>query len=138
MVEINSVSREEKSKPVGSAGFFICLALSFCASVLMAIAVAQKTEVAGFWKFIWIGLGFLLSFGASFLLSLAGYSIGNWLRKIAMPDAFFSSGMVDTLAKRLFWSIGPQMIGLGIGLATGQYAGWGLVFGQKILETHGG
>lgn len=130
MVEINSVSHEEKSKPVGSAGFFICLALSFCASVVAAIAIAQKLEVTGFWKFIWISLGFLLSFGASFLLSLAGWSIGDWLRKIAMPDAFFSLGMVDTLKKRLFWLIGPQMIGLGIGLGIGQLAGWALVFGR--------
>jgi len=61
-------------------------------------------------------------------LSYYGALIGNFLRKIAMPDAFFSSGMGDTLKKKFFWAVGPQLIGL---FAT-QWIVWALLFSKEL------
>lgn len=69
----------------------------------MLIVKGEKSY--GFGK---LALGFILSAPLSFIAAL----VGDMLRKIAMPDAFFSSGMGDTLKKKLFWAIGPQVIGL--------------------------
>lgn len=66
--------------------------------------------------------GFMARFFAFFLgtiLAYVGTFIGDILRKIAAPDAFFSSSMMDTLKTKLFWFIGPQVIGALIGGGCG-------------------
>lgn len=49
-----------------------------------------------------------------------GLLIGDFLRRAVMPDAIFTTGGFFGLLKaRLFWGIGPQAIGLFIGVAIG-------------------
>lgn len=53
------------------------------------------------------------------ILGFIGACMGDAIRKFAMPDAFFSSGMIDTIKTKLFWFCGPQLIGLFIGVFLG-------------------
>jgi hypothetical protein len=48
-----------------------------------------------------------------------GALIGDGIRKFAMPDAMLTSGMGETIKAKLFWKIGPQLIGLFLGIAFG-------------------
>jgi uncharacterized membrane protein YvlD (DUF360 family) len=67
------------------------------------------------------------SFGGKFLaviagsiLGLVGALIGDAIRKFARPDAIFTNGgMFQLIWNKLFWLYGPQLIGLGLGVATG-------------------
>lgn len=56
------------------------------------------------------------------LLSSIVWRVGDWLRLAAMPTVFLSRGFLDTLRLRVFWAIGPQVIGLLILAATGCFA----------------
>jgi hypothetical protein len=50
----------------------------------------------------------------------AGALIGDYLRKIARPDAIFTSGgMSEILKQKIFWAVGPQFIGTCVGAAIG-------------------
>lgn len=53
------------------------------------------------------------------VFGVGGVVIGDVARKFARPDAFFSSGMVDTIQTKLFWMLGPQLIGMVIGIRVG-------------------
>jgi hypothetical protein len=44
-----------------------------------------------------------------------GVALGDLFRRIAQPDAFLSSGAMDTFKTKIFWAIGPQFIGWLIG-----------------------
>ena len=57
----------------------------------------------------WLGPLALLSY---VLLSGIVWRVADWLRLVAMPSAFFSSGFVNTLQQRVFWAVGPQFFGL--------------------------
>lgn len=46
------------------------------------------------------------------LLSGIVWRVGDWLRLAAMPTVFLSGGFLETLRLRVFWAIGPQVIGL--------------------------
>ncbi len=60
-----------------------------------------------------------------FIGSYIGALIGDFLRRLALPDSFFTSGgMIDILKTKLFWAIGPQVIGIFIG---------GIIVGSIIL-----
>lgn len=67
------------------------------------------------------------SFGAKVLavivgsaLGLLGALLGDAIRKFAHPDAVFTNGgMFQLIGIKLFWLCGPQLIGLGIGVALG-------------------
>lgn len=67
------------------------------------------------------------SFGAKFLavivgsvFGFVGALIGDAIRKFAHPDAVFTNGgMFQLIWTKLFWLCGPQLVGLGIGVALG-------------------
>lgn len=68
----------------------------------------------------------LILFVIVFIGCYIGANIGNILRKVALPDSIFTTGgMIDILKVKLFWTVGPQLIGfiaggvLGGGLALG-------------------
>jgi hypothetical protein len=62
----------------------------------------------------------LLAVVAGFILGLIGALIGDAIRKFAHPDAVFTSGgMLQLIWIKLFWLCGPQLIGLGLGVALG-------------------
>lgn len=54
------------------------------------------------------------------VLGLIGALIGDAIRKFAHPDAVWTSGgFFSLIGIKLFWLLGPQLIGLAIGVATG-------------------
>lgn len=116
MTDINSTSQQKPATGGNKNKREIWLALSIGASILVLVILISGQKKLGFGRF---ALGFILSALASFIAVL----VGDMLRKIAMPDVFFSKGMMDTLQKKLFWSIGPQ----AIGLLLGQLLVWGLL-----------
>jgi hypothetical protein len=59
-------------------------------------------------------------------LGTVGALFGNAIRKFAQPDAVFTRGGIGSLIwLRLFWSVGPQCIGLFAGV----FIGIGMVLG---------
>jgi hypothetical protein len=66
---------------------------------------------------------FLSKFFAFFVGTLGGWLgvfIGDAIRQFALPDSFYTSGGMGSIIKtKLFWAIGPQLIGLCIGVAMG-------------------
>ena len=54
-----------------------------------------------------------------FLLGWGGAIIGDFLRKALMPDMIYTrGGFVGLLKAKLFWLVGPQLIGLVIGFVV--------------------
>jgi hypothetical protein len=49
---------------------------------------------------------------------------GDKLRAFSMPAAFYTHGILDCMEKKIFWRIGPQVIGIMLG----QLAVWGTFF----------
>ncbi len=51
---------------------------------------------------------------------LVGAVLGDAIRKFAQPDAVITSGgFFQLIWVKVFWKIGPQLIGLGFGVALG-------------------
>lgn len=67
--------------------------------------------------------GFFAKFFAVVLgtgLGLAGALLGDVLRKFAHPDSVYTNGgFFQLIWIKVFWACGPQVIGLGIGVALG-------------------
>lgn len=67
--------------------------------------------------------GFFAKFFAVVLgtgLGLAGALLGDALRKFAHPDSVYTNGgFFQLIWIKVFWTCGPQVIGLGIGVALG-------------------
>jgi len=69
----------------------------------------------------------LASFGAKVfaaivgtIFGLAGAAIGEAFRRFALPDRFFTTGGMTSIIKtKLFWMVGPQIIGMLIGVFLG-------------------
>ena len=54
------------------------------------------------------------------IVGLIGALMGDGIRKFACPDSFFTTGgMSSIITTKLFWMIGPQSIGVFIGVALG-------------------
>ncbi|EMA4783579.1 hypothetical protein U3C50_003346 [Providencia rettgeri] len=85
------------------------------AFVISAIVVIYNwISPAGHIYGIWSGIKFFVAMG--FCTGL-GMFIGNALRLAAMPDYITTrEGMVGLLQAKLFWAIGPQVIGWIVGL----------------------
>ena len=70
-----------------------------------------------------LGASFLAKLLAGLLGSvfgIVGALLGDMLRRFVHPDMVFTSGgFFSLLGIKLFWLIGPQLIGLGIGVALG-------------------
>lgn len=66
-----------------------------------------------------VSAGFVVRFIAAVVAVPAGFIgflVGDFIRKLAIPDAVLvSGGMFALLRTRLFWMCGPQLIGLSIG-----------------------
>lgn len=70
-----------------------------------------------------LGAGFFMKLLAAIIGSVTGF-IGAWIgdaiRKFARPDAVFTSGgMLNLMGIKLFWLLGPQTIGLALGVFLG-------------------
>ena len=54
------------------------------------------------------------------LLGIVGVRIGNALRRAAKPDIIITTGgLQGILGAKIFWSVGPQTVGLLIGTVVG-------------------
>lgn len=40
---------------------------------------------------------------------------GNKLRKFSQPSVLYTHGMLDCMEKKIFWAVGPQLIGIFLG-----------------------
>jgi hypothetical protein len=53
-------------------------------------------------------------------LGTLGALLGDAIRRFALPDAFYTTGGMGSILKtKLFWMIGPQAIGVLVGVALG-------------------
>lgn len=53
-------------------------------------------------------------------LGIGGALLGDAVRRFAHPDAVFTTGgMLSLVWIKLFWKVGPQLVGLVIGVAVG-------------------
>lgn len=70
-----------------------------------------------------LGAGFFAKFMAFLVgsvLGLIGALIGDAIRKFASPDAVFTNGGILSLVwVKVFWLLGPQVIGLFAGVLIG-------------------
>lgn len=100
------------------------------------ITPAQKS--AFIWAFVSFGFAiFIHVFNSSYTVTHAGFFhkcfsvivasilgtigavIGDGIRRFAMPDAMLTSGIGETIKAKLFWMVGPQLIGMAIGVFVG-------------------
>lgn len=98
------------AEETSGGGFVFFLLLS----VLVLLSVVMATYADGFFATIAI-------FFISFILGAIGWIIAAWVRRFTHPDVIFTQGLADTFFKRLFWLMGPQMIGIFLGatISTG-------------------
>lgn len=70
-----------------------------------------------------LGTGFFMKFLAVIVgsvLGLIGALLGDAIRKFAHPDAVFTSGgLLQLVWIKVFWLLGPQLIGLVLGAFLG-------------------
>lgn len=83
----------------------ICFGIYFCFTLLLVFSSKAHFGFFG-------NLAFLLS-GTVF--STIGVAIGDTFRRFVIPDAYFTTGAVDSFKKKIFWMVGPQCIGGFIG-----------------------
>jgi hypothetical protein len=88
------------------------------AAVLLSILMITKNNAS----FV-LAAGFFAKFFAFILgaaFGLGGAMIGDAIRRFALPDSFFTSGGIGSIIwTKVFWAIGPQVVGLVIGTALG-------------------
>ena len=90
------------------AGLSLALAILMCTVNSSALVL----RAGSFLKLIAIVVGAVLG--------LVGAVLGDAIRKFAQPDAVFTSGgMLQLIWVKVFWRIGPQVIGLVLGVALG-------------------
>ena len=83
---------------------------------IFAINITKSAEIANlgfFWKTLAVVLGAPLG--------MWGASIGNAFRKFTKPDAIYTTGGAGSIfVTRIFWSVGPQLIGMFFGVIIAQ------------------
>ena len=60
------------------------------------------------------------------------WRIGDFLRKFAAPSLYATNGFQDLIIKRIFWTVGPQVVALFVLLflmlwgmvSIGEHYGW--------------
>jgi hypothetical protein len=107
----------ENLKSAGGLSFFqdnitgIIIAAAFV--FVFDIAIISDSYVSGGQKILWI-----LSNIVQIPFGFVGYLAGNALRKALHPDFVIASGFWGLLKEKIFWRIGPQLIGALIGIAV--------------------
>lgn len=96
---------------LGVLNFGIFAFILFIALYILGVYSGWKAA-GGFFSGIWQTIIFTLLY---IIIAGLGGIIGNALRIYAMPSFVFADGMKGLLKARLFWSIGPQSLGIVIG-----------------------
>lgn len=86
----------------------ICFGIIFGLTALVVFSPSVRLGFFGFAAFLLVGTVF----------TTIGVSVGDVFRRFVMPDAYITSGAVDSFKKKVFWSIGPQTIGWFIGFVA--------------------
>lgn len=90
------------------------LLASFGLSLILTITrIASKTEPLSLLEQIY----FFVATG--FFVGSFAY-LGKLVRDFVMPDAIVTTSAVDSFKQKLFWAIGPQVIGAVIGFMATQ------------------
>ncbi len=110
-----SDAKEQLSGTPKSTWFWLFMPAGAMLIMMVTRGVSEQVGASA-WM---IGVGALVGY---VLLSGIVWRVGDWLRIAAMPTVFLSRGFLDTLRLRVFWAIGPQVIGLLILAATGCFA----------------
>ncbi|OHC29808.1 MAG: hypothetical protein A2Y50_01335 [Pseudomonadales bacterium RIFCSPLOWO2_12_59_9] len=104
----------------GSAGFSITPAIigwGIAALVVAIISVTHNNSA------MVLGAGLFAKFMAVLVgsvLGLGGALLGDAIRKFAHPDAVYTNGGIFSLIWiKVFWAMGPQVIGLIVGVMIG-------------------
>ena len=109
MTEINETAETSVFNPVKPSWIFLSCLIPIAAIVIKltsdSVSVQESSMIMAI---LWSLLAGVLSY--------IGAVIGDTLRRIAMPDAYFSAGFWDSIGKRFFWAFGPQWIGWGCGI----------------------
>lgn len=92
----------------------IAIVLITIGAVLITLFFAIVTDGNhGFWM-----RSFAFIVGS--VLGIIGGLVGDCIRKIALPDGYITSGGIFSILKiKLFWAIGPQVVGVCIGAVVG-------------------
>ena len=130
MSESVHVSSAAKSKLVLHAA--ICMGIF--AVLTIAMVFSSKSHLGFF--------GYIAFFLSGSIFTTIGVAVGDLLRNMAMPDFYMTKNFMDSIKKRIFWSIGPQAIGWFIGfIATNgfmqNYLGYNMKTGarQQVATT---
>lgn len=114
------MSKNESSRSAASELPAVCSSVFIWGGVALIVAIIFCTANN---SAMVLGAGFfakLLAILIGALFGWVGAIIGDALRKIAQPDAVYTSGGLLQLAGlKLFWMIGPQSIGVVLGVALG-------------------
>lgn len=87
----------------------ICISIAFL--ITLYITFSPKFHLGFF--------GLIAFFLISSIFTTIGMIIGDIFCRFAKPDIFISSGISDTVNKKIFWMFGPQFIGWIIGYTFG-------------------
>lgn len=99
--------------------FAVWAAITVAVSIVMT--VAYKPHNGG-------DIGFWLRLAATTVAvptGFIGFLIGDFVRKLTIPDMIFTTGgMLSILKERLFWFCVPQLVGVVFGAALGASVVW--------------
>ena len=62
----------------------------------------------------------LVTIVISIPLAFVGFMVGDFVRRLTIPDMIFTTGgMLSILKEKLFWFCVPQLVGIVVGVAVG-------------------
>ncbi|WP_164521624.1 hypothetical protein [Pseudoalteromonas sp. Xi13] len=98
---------------LSNGGYLRHLGICFTLFLFLAIVGVFSSNISlGFWAW----LSFIIVMPIT--VSIGSY-IGGLFLKFVKPNLYFTSGVMDALQKRVFWTVGPQFIGGFIGYMIG-------------------
>lgn len=114
------MSINESSRPEASELPSICSPLVIWGAVALVVAIVFCTVTN---SAMVLGAGYfakLLAILVGALFGWIGAMIGDAVGRLFLPDAVFTSGgLLQLVRLKLFWKIGPQSIGVVLGVALG-------------------
>lgn len=117
MEDKEDITTKNQSAPKSALLNIEVMAWGGAALVLAILMVSKNTA-----SFV-LAAGFFAKFFALIVGTLMGWAgalIGNAIRKFVQPDSVFTNGgFFHLLWVKIFWMLGPQVIGLIIGTAIG-------------------
>lgn len=108
----------EEPNPVGLTPLQKSTAIWGCIAFGIAILAVTRNSSA-----LVLGAGFFAKTFAVIVgtvIGTIGAMLGDSIRRFALPDIFFTTGGMGSIIKtKLFWMVGPQAIGVFIGVFLG-------------------